>query len=63
MSDRLFARLDELERDFEQLTTALADPEGRADRPRAAGAAVLSAIMAAADPAAVTRSLLAAFDR
>lgn len=30
---------------------------------RAAGAAVLSAIMAAADPAAVTRSLLAAFDR
>jgi peptide chain release factor 1 len=34
MSDRLFARLDELERDFQELTTALADPSVFADRRR-----------------------------
>ena len=34
MSDRLFARLDELERDFEELTTSLADPVVLGDRQR-----------------------------
>jgi peptide chain release factor 1 len=34
MSDRLFARLDELERDFEELTASLADPDVLGDRRR-----------------------------
>ncbi|MBW3605250.1 MAG: peptide chain release factor 1 [Actinobacteria bacterium] len=34
MSDRLFARLDELERDYHELTAALADPEIFTDPPR-----------------------------
>src|SRR5690606_15733296 len=34
MSDRLFSRLDDLERDFEQLTASLADPAVFGDRQR-----------------------------
>jgi peptide chain release factor 1 len=34
MSDRLFTRLDEIERDFEELTASLADPGVHADRRR-----------------------------